>query len=162
MNAIRLAHAVATLSDERSVPIVRQARQQHALHAYKHPGGQPERVLYTTLEPCPMCTVCLINAGIDRVIVGAADSPSGTLAPTRLASLPPMWPELAAAGGLDVVFCQSTDPHSPATYLSPELRHELLDRFSNSREHLDGALGAEGVLDSAKAFERARGLLGCD
>ncbi len=159
MNAIRLAHAVATLPDPRSVPVVEHARRQGALRHYDRPGGRAESVLYTTLEPCPMCTVCLINAGVGRVVVGAADPPSGTLEAGRLARLPPVWPELAAAGGLAVTFCQSTEPDSIETFLPPQLRQELLDRFAASRARLDASLGAEGVIDFARASESALRLL---
>ena len=33
--------------------------------------------LYVTLEPCPMCAGAMINARIDRVVYGAADSKAG-------------------------------------------------------------------------------------
>ncbi len=153
MNAIRLAHAAARLPDVRARAIVAHAAGQGALHVYPRPGDPASRVLYTTLEPCPMCTVCLINAGVDRVVIAAADPPSGTLEPTRLARLPEVWPELAA--GVEVVFCQSTDPSSPATYLPTDLQTELLDRFSRSRDRLDGELGSKGVLDFAAAAANA-------
>jgi tRNA(Arg) A34 adenosine deaminase TadA len=153
MNAIRLAHACSRLPDERARTIVAHAGRQAALHVHPRPGDPPSRVLYTTLEPCPMCTVCLINAGVDRVVIAAADPPSGTLEPSRLARLPEVWPELA--GGIEVVFCQSTDPSALATYLPPELQTDLLDRFSRSRDRLDGKLGSKGVLDFAAAAANA-------
>ena len=34
--------------------------------------------LYVTLEPCPMCAGAIINARIDRVIMGAADPKAGS------------------------------------------------------------------------------------
>jgi tRNA(Arg) A34 adenosine deaminase TadA len=159
MNALRLAHAVASLPDPRSVPLVALARREGAIHRYEGRGEADRPVLYTTLEPCPMCTVCLINAGVSRVVVGAPDPPSGTLAPSRLARLPSIWPQLAAAAGLDVVFCQSTDAGDPATYLSPGLRRELLECFARSRDHLDASLGFQGVLDFSQASDRALELL---
>jgi tRNA(Arg) A34 adenosine deaminase TadA len=29
--------------------------------------------VYTTLEPCPMCTIALLNAGVKQVVAGATD-----------------------------------------------------------------------------------------
>src|ERR671917_1879344 len=36
-----------------------------------------QSVLYTTLEPCPMCTVAIITAGVDSVVVAASDELAG-------------------------------------------------------------------------------------
>jgi hypothetical protein len=58
------------------------------------------------------------------------------------------------------VFCQSSDPDSPATYLPPALRRELLDRFDRSREHLDEELRVGGVGDFTLAADNARRFLG--
>lgn len=45
--------------------------------------------LYVTLEPCPMCAGAIINARIDRVIIGAVDPKNGALCSvTRLFELP--------------------------------------------------------------------------
>jgi tRNA(Arg) A34 adenosine deaminase TadA len=147
MNAIRLAHAVAGLPDGVSSAIVERARAADAIHATRTDSQAREQVLYTTLEPCPMCTVCLINAGVDHVIIAAPDAPSGTLEPSRLRQLPSVWPRLAEAGGLRVTFCQSHDPSDAISYLPQRLHDELLNRFENSRTGLDQQLGDHGVLD---------------
>ena len=34
--------------------------------------------LYTTIEPCPMCAGAILNARIDRLIIGARDFKSGS------------------------------------------------------------------------------------
>jgi tRNA(Arg) A34 adenosine deaminase TadA len=152
MNAIRLAHAVATLPDDASLALVKQARRHRAIHTRAVMDDRREHILFTTLEPCPMCTVCLINAGIDRVIIGAADPASGTLDASRLDRLPPLWSELAKAIGLTASFCQSEKPEEAETYLPRELHDELLDMFTASRKELDEELGNTGVLDFAKAI----------
>jgi tRNA(Arg) A34 adenosine deaminase TadA len=152
MNAIRLSYAVSRLPDDTAASLVKQAQGANALHTREHDGPhEPERVLYTTLEPCPMCTVCLINAGIRHVVVAAQDPPSGALEHSRLRQLPPLWSHLADVGGLRVSFCQTRDPDDPITYLPPPLHNELIDRFTRSRTELDEALGTEGVLDTAAA-----------
>lgn len=109
------------------------------------PNDRSETVLYTTLEPCPMCTVCIINAGIDRVVIAADDPPSGSLAPERLAALPPIWPELAR--GLTVMWAQSDDPSAFESYLPESLRSELVSVFVDSRVRFDSQLSDHGALD---------------
>ncbi len=160
MNAIRLAHAVASLPDEASAALVQKAREVGALHSrMRVDDAGSQRVLYTTLEPCPMCTVCLINAGVDHVIVVAEDPPSGALEHTRLSQLPPLWLHLAETSGLEVSFCQSTDPDDPITYLPLALHDELLESFAQSRAELDKSLGDHGVLDFETASSHAWALL---
>jgi tRNA(Arg) A34 adenosine deaminase TadA len=160
MNAIRLAHAVASLPEKAATALVERARAVDALHVREQgDDGGTRRVLYTTLEPCPMCTVCLINAGIDHVVVAAQDPPSGSLELTRLRRLPPLWLELAEAGGLQVSFCQSTDTSDPLTFLPETLHDELLERFAESRAALDRTLGEGGVLNAETAAFHAWTLL---
>jgi tRNA(Arg) A34 adenosine deaminase TadA len=160
MNAIRLAHAVASMPDDAAAVLVERARSVGALHA-RTLGRDADslRVLYTTLEPCPMCTVCLINAGIDHVIVASEDPPSGTLERGRLERLPPLWLHLAEAGGLRVSFCQTVNADDSETYLPDELRDELLQRFAQSRSELDRSIGEEGVFDAELAGSHAWTLL---
>jgi tRNA(Arg) A34 adenosine deaminase TadA len=49
-------------------------------------------VVYTTLEPCPMCTIALLNAGVKRVVAGASDR-SGQLI-SHPNDLSPFWKEI--------------------------------------------------------------------
>jgi hypothetical protein len=116
-----------------------------------HDGGARESVLYTTLEPCPMCTVAILNAGLQRVVIAAEDPPAGTLAPVRLAGLPPIWRELAQH--LEVVWVQSTDPSARLSYVPAQLHRELLDTFLDSRRALDEQLAGTGVLDTRALLE---------
>lgn len=154
MNAIRLAHRLGHAHEESLVDVpssdvvIRDAADERS-----------EMVLYTTLEPCPMCTVAIINSGINRVVIAAEDPEAGSLSPQRLGSLPPLWPELADSIGLEVCFAQSQDPTQAMTYLEPQLRSELIEVFLHSRESLDQALADGGVLDlrAIQAYaERAR------
>jgi tRNA(Arg) A34 adenosine deaminase TadA len=156
MNAIQLTHAVASLPDEAATGLVHKAMAAGAIHARRRiDNGQRESILYTTLEPCPMCTVCLINAGVDHVIIAAQDPPSGALEHSRLRRLPPLWSDLADASGLKVSFCQSNDPEDVVTYVPADLHDELLDRFMQSRGKLDKVLGDNGVLDFQAASSHA-------
>ena len=38
-----------------------------------------DTTLYVTLEPCPMCAGAILNAHIDRVVIGARDPRAGAL-----------------------------------------------------------------------------------
>lgn len=63
-----------------------------------NPGSNPRRiyeglVLYSSLEPCPMCMIRILNAGIRKVYYLAKDNTGGMA--TRLDGLPPFWRELA-------------------------------------------------------------------
>ena len=57
--------------------------------------------LYTSLEPCPMCTTRLITSVVTRVLYAAPDIPGGMV--HRMEDLPPFWIKL----GEGKVFAQS-------------------------------------------------------
>ncbi|HNQ63144.1 MAG TPA: nucleoside deaminase [Syntrophorhabdaceae bacterium] len=46
-------------------------------------------VLYSSVEPCPMCLTRIINAGIKKVLYAASDETGGMA--QRISSLPPFW-----------------------------------------------------------------------
>jgi tRNA(Arg) A34 adenosine deaminase TadA len=73
-----------------------------------------QSVLYTTLEPCPMCTVATITAGVNSVLAAAPDEWGGALRSGRLNSLATIWPELAESQGLRVCLT-SSDPSDTAS-----------------------------------------------
>jgi tRNA(Arg) A34 adenosine deaminase TadA len=145
MNAIRLAQRLGAreLAGAKLAGHIRE----RSLRIRRIPHAAPQTILYTTLEPCPMCTACIITAGIQRVVIAAEDPPSGALSPARLRELPPLWAQLAESHGLKACFCQSSNPEDSDTYLTPALRDELIEIFLASREPLDRALGDDGVLD---------------
>lgn len=83
-------------------------------------------VLYTSLEPCPMCLTRTITAGFNEVRYMARDELGGMV--SRLDKLPPIWKDLSKA----------------RKYLPAECDVEYVDLamkiFSTSREELDNKL----------------------
>jgi tRNA(Arg) A34 adenosine deaminase TadA len=101
--------------------------------------------IFTSLEPCPMCTVAIMNAGIRRVIIALPDEAAGALGPGRLDKLPPLWPSLAKAQRLQVKFVKSDVGVNDADYVPLELRSLLRDAFWTTKETVDRRL-VNGVL----------------
>lgn len=159
MNAIRLAHELGV--HDATNPSKEWLDDESVL-VRRIPDAARETILLTTLEPCPMCTVCILNAGIQRVVIAAADAPSGSMLEHRLESLPHLWPDLARTSKLEIGFCQSEHPEDRETYLPDPLRAQLVEIFLDSRDSLDATLSGDGVLDtrSITASAEARLLSG--
>jgi len=106
------------------------------------PCEQPEVTLYTTLEPCPLCTVVITNAGINEVIWASDDTLAGAMHDDRLEKLPSLWPELINTQGLiRTSLEQAQDPQ-----LLPELTDLLKRLFFENRESIDQQV-AQGLLN---------------
>ncbi len=151
VNAIMALRSIETVPRERLEETLARGEAEGSIVIRPAPSDRSEAILYTTLEPCPMCTVCTINSGIGRVVIAAEDPPSGSLAPARLAALPELWPQLAK--GIEVVWAQSDDAAATDSYLPASLRTELIDTFLDSRERLDRRLSQQGTLDVAALGE---------
>jgi tRNA(Arg) A34 adenosine deaminase TadA len=119
------------------------------------PGCQS--VLYTTLEPCPMCTVAIITAGVNSVVVAASDEFAGALASDRLNSLSPAWPKLAASQDLRV-HSKNSDSSDVSKFISPELTSMLSEVFLANRESLDRQIEQGGVLSASTISRAVNGL----
>jgi tRNA(Arg) A34 adenosine deaminase TadA len=158
MNAIRAAQRLGAATPAERADLVVEGERDGWLLFRDDRGGEPGSTLYATLEPCPMCTVCILNSGIDRVVIAVEDPPSGTLATERLAGLPSIWGAIAAR--LDVVWAQSTDPGQRSSYVPADLKDALVAAFIDSRGRLDGELLSDGALDRRSLEELIRVRLG--
>jgi tRNA(Arg) A34 adenosine deaminase TadA len=139
MNSLRLARRLATADDGDRERLLDDPRCT-LVRAAPHDGF--ETLLYSTLEPCPMCTVGIINAGVERVFVAQADPPAGAL--MHLDALPPIWSDFARLRGLRVT-AVSEDPNGPARV--PKKLVDLLNRlFLDGKDVLDRRLNAEPAL----------------
>jgi tRNA(Arg) A34 adenosine deaminase TadA len=147
LNTIRSAQRLAAVGADHSA-LVEDALNSGRLTFRECQPADRKTVLYTTLEPCPMCTVAILNAGIDRVVIAAPDPLAGTLHADRLGTLPPIWHRLARR--LDVVWAQSTDPVDTDSYVPETLHGELIETFLRSRDEIDADLEMSGVLDTGR------------
>jgi tRNA(Arg) A34 adenosine deaminase TadA len=98
-----------------------------------------ELVMMSLLEPCPMCTVALINAGVNRVVFLQEDSLAGASAPSRIARLGRFWAGAVKQKPIGIEF--------GAGGLPPTLLNGLHEVFQGSREALDRKLRAQGAID---------------
>lgn len=60
---------------------------------FREIDGMKSFILYTSLEPCPMCFARLITSGVGKVLYASADEYGGMV--HRLEHMPPAWTELA-------------------------------------------------------------------
>ncbi len=100
--------------------------------------------LVTTLEPCPMCTVALLNFGIQEVSAILPDIAAGSILDGRLARLGPVWGRFAHTRGLSSRLISSKLP--------PHLIEALTDAFDWSRSPIDQWLASEGVLSLIESY----------
>ena len=142
MNAIGTAVDVLTQnSNERSEGLASLIRAGR-VSVRPCPHGASETILYSTLEPCPMCTVVAINAGVNTVIFAHEDPEAGALAPPRLEGLAPLWARTVEQMSMRVVRCQSDDPADAESYLPPDVSTVLEQLFQITRARLDKQLSS--------------------
>ncbi|MGA7828787.1 MAG: deaminase [Geobacteraceae bacterium] len=82
---------------------------------FRNPRNMEGLVLYTSVEPCPMCLGRIINAGVQEVYYAAPDIEGGMA--RRFKDLPPSWKAMARGMVIGPARC------------SPELQEISLDLF---------------------------------
>ncbi|HZQ28616.1 MAG TPA: deaminase [Acidimicrobiales bacterium] len=111
----------------------------------------PATLLCTTVEPCPMCTVAILNAGIDQVVWAVADDGGGAFDESRAERLPPVFVQARSRMKAGPV---STDPASEL-FVAGSVVDILGEAFRTGRDELDARLVDTGVLDVGRGWERA-------
>lgn len=150
MNAIQNARELFNAPDvDTAIQLINEKIEAGILivRERENPDQEPEEILYTTLEPCPMCTVgSVINAGIPKVIIGTPDEDAGQLAKDRRSGLTILWQNMFEDQKIEVLFCQSDNPDEKETYVDKQLLTLLNDLFFQTKEPLDKILKQQGGL----------------
>lgn len=94
-------------------------------------------LLFTTLEPCPMCLIALLNAGVSTIVVGAPD-PMGGGVHAQESILAGVWRDIARARNLQVHYAGPGAPYD----IPAEVIGMCRELFELSRNGLDGKLSA--------------------
>jgi tRNA(adenine34) deaminase len=126
---------------------------RHGLWRRPAPVVTPGLTLFATLEPCPMCTVAIINAGVEKVVVAIEDPAGGALVSSRLSRLGSVWLDLAKARGLKVELVSSRGRGISRHSISLVLQTLLRGVLEQTREPVDRLLLARGVLCRHDALE---------
>mgnify|MGYP001581093009 CR=1 FL=1 len=99
-------------------------------------GSYDQLLVCTTLEPCPMCTCGLFNAGIKTVLAGALDPWAGQLI-SHPQKMPPLWPELLKSTGTVHRLVCFDHGHGDGADTLPNLCNRI---FMITKEALDSVL----------------------
>ena len=134
MNALRTARRLALARPDERADLLADPTTAVVREA---PHDRSEVLLFSTLEPCPMCTVALLNARVGRVAIEHADEDAGAL--LRLDGLAPLWSAFARDRELHVDQLEDGS-------VAPELRSLLRDLFFDGKDDLDERLAREGAL----------------
>jgi tRNA(Arg) A34 adenosine deaminase TadA len=124
-------------------PVVRVSPNPSATHF--------EFIVISTLEPCPMCTVAMINAGVTKVVYALADEDAGALGPSNVERLPPIFRDLAV-NHLLVEQIESDKPEGVQSYLK-RLLGRLGSILQSNRSRLNDTLKSESVLGRQKLLD---------
>lgn len=162
MHAVRLAADTLHLPERERADALRDLVRAGLALIRSAETEQPTTELFSTLEPCPMCTVNAINAGVGTVTYAASDPLAGALAPERLEGLAPLWRQTALEQCLQVHICQTERPLCAQTYVPAPLLETLTQLFEVSREDLDRRLAGRGFFQANDLLGPARDVVAAE
>jgi tRNA(adenine34) deaminase len=150
MNALRHARKIASAGAAELDELLADPRRALLRPA---PHGRDETLLYSTLEPCPMCSVALLNAAVAEVVIGIPDPHAGAM--LRLESLAPLWAEFARDREMAVRLV--TESAGEPDAIRPELLRLLEALFLEGKRRLDDRLLHHGSMPVGALGAIARG-----
>lgn len=110
------------------------------------PHEHTEKLLVTSLEPCPMCCARILTHKVDTVYIGSPDELGGAMLGGREMGLPPLWVNMRREQRLQVVTPNTDDPKSP-TYVDSQYLGLPLETFLSTRKHIDAMMATQGLAD---------------
>lgn len=148
MHAISNVYKLLQASDLETV--LHQLIKDGLVTINNYDGNEKNVSLYTTLEPCPMCTVgSVVNPGIKSVVIGAFDEKAGGLDGKRGQPLRSLWADMLK--GTEISYVQS-DHHDGPHYVDSDLIELLFEVFFEHREAIDEHISR---LDQGRYYDLA-------
>lgn len=152
MHAISNVYKLLQASDLKTV--LDQLINEGLVTINLYDGNEQSVTLYTTLEPCPMCTVgAVVNPGIKSVVIGAFDEKAGGLDGKRGQPLRSLWADMLE--GTEISYVQS-DHHDEPHYVDSDLLELLFEVFFEHRETIDEHIS---MLDQGRYYNLAERIL---
>jgi len=111
--------------------------------------NENRKMLMTSLDPCPMCHVRILNHNIDLVGVGNEDKMSGSMVRENAEMMPPIWKIIRGIQGT-IVTLANDDPED-YSYVNPKYLPIVKQMFDLNREKIDQNL-KEGSLTDITSF----------
>ncbi len=116
------------------------------------PHNREERAIYTSLEPCPMCTARILTHKVDTVFIGTPDDYAGTMLDGRQDGLPALWQgmrngDFHAPGEESKplqVLTPTPDPNS-LNHIPEKYKNLGAEIFSSTRVLIDEKMGGRGL-----------------
>ena len=115
----------------------------------KAKDNEDRTVLFTSLDPCPMCRVRIHNHNIPNVMVGNADPLAGAFIGENKEMMPPLWNMIMEAQGTKVMLANN-NPDDYA-YVDPKYLPLIKKMFELNREDIDHELSEGGLTGGPKA-----------
>jgi tRNA(Arg) A34 adenosine deaminase TadA len=141
-----------------------QTRRDRLLVQRNAPHNNEEKILITSLEPCPMCTVRILTHKINAVYICAPDDIAGSMLEGRENILPILWRDMRngkvgmqpgeSPQPLKVVVPNEANPDN-IDYIHHDYKNLSLEIFLSTREAIDMRMGTKGLAPDLSSLLKA-------